>query len=121
MSFLSVPGYALYASTKAAIRGFATAYRYELAPGQRLHLVYPIATRTAFFDSAGEGTPVPWPSQSAETVAHAIVKGLENDTDDIFPSKVFQALNTLNGVIPLIHKGIAAWENRKLQAGSDRK
>lgn len=117
MSFLSVPGYALYASTKAALRGFATAYRYELGPGQRLHLVYPIATRTAFFDSAGKDTPVPWPSQPADTVARAIVKGVENDTDDIFPSKVFQALNTLNGFIPFIHKGIAAWESRKLHGG----
>jgi len=75
MSFLSVPGYALYASTKAALRGFATAYRHELGPGQRLHLVYPIATRTAFFAAAGDDTPVPWPSQAPEVVARAIVRG----------------------------------------------
>ena len=49
MSFLSVPGYSLYSSTKAAIRGFAAAYRYELEKGQKLQLVYPIATRTSFF------------------------------------------------------------------------
>jgi len=116
MSFLAVPGYALYASTKAALRSFAAAYRYELEPGQRLQLVYPIATRTAFFGAAGKDTPVPWPSQTAQTVARAIIRGLENDTDDIFPSRLFWALNILNGVMPFIHKGIAAWENRKLRS-----
>jgi short-subunit dehydrogenase len=115
MSFLSVPGYALYASTKAALRGFATAYRYELSQDQRLHLVYPIATRTGFFDAAGHDTPVPWPCQNPDTVARAIIKGLENDTDDIFPSRLFWLLNALNGVLPCVHKGIAAWENRKLR------
>jgi len=115
-SFLAVPGYALYASTKAALRSFAAAYRYELGPNQRLHLVYPIATRTGFFSAAGNDTPVPWPSQTAETVARAIIRGLENETNDIFPSKLFRALNTLNGVMPFVRKGIAAWENRKLQS-----
>jgi len=115
MSFLPVPGYALYASTKAALRAFATAYRYELSRGQQLHLVYPIATRTGFFDAAGPDTPVPWPAQSADTVARAIIKGLEKDADDIFPSKLFRFLNALNGVLPCVHKGIAAWENRRLR------
>lgn len=115
MSFLAVPGYALYASTKAALRAFAEAYRYELGPDQRLHMVYPIATRTGFFSAAGDGTPVPWPSQSAEAVANAMIHGIENETDDIFPSRLFRMLNALNGVLPFIHTGIAAWENRKLQ------
>jgi len=120
MSFLSVPGYALYASTKAALRGFATAYRYELAPGQRLHLVYPIATRTGFFDAAGTGTPVPWPSQSADTVARAIVHGLETDRDEIVPSRLFRFLNAVNRVLPCVHHVIAAWENRKLRTHRER-
>lgn len=115
-SFLAVPGYALYASTKAALRSFAAAYRYELGPDQRLHLVYPIATRTGFFGTAGSDTPLPWPSQPPETVASAIVKGVENQTDDIFPSKLFRTLNALNGPLPFIHAGIAAVENRKLRS-----
>jgi short-subunit dehydrogenase len=118
MSFLSVPGYALYASTKAALHGFATAYRYELGRDQRLHLVYPIATQTGFFDAAGENTPVPWPSQTPETVARAIVRGLQKGTNDIFPSKLFWTLNTLNRVLPFIHPAIAAWENRTLKKRS---
>ncbi|MFP4477307.1 MAG: SDR family NAD(P)-dependent oxidoreductase [Desulfatibacillaceae bacterium] len=116
MSFLSVPGYALYASTKAALRGFATAYRYELGPDQRLQLVYPIATRTGFFDAAGDDTPVPWPSQTSETVARAIVRGIQKDRDDIFPSLVFRLVNRVGGAFPPAFRMIAERENRKLAA-----
>ena len=116
MSFLSVPGYALYSATKAALRGFAGAYRYELKEGQKLHMVYPIATRTGFFNAAGEGTPVPWPSQTPETVARAIIRGVARDKNDIFPSRLFHFLNILNGFFPLVHKFIGWFESRKLPA-----
>lgn len=54
MSHLSLPGYALYSSTKAAVRSFIDAFRFELKPGNRVMVVYPIATRTQFFDAAGK-------------------------------------------------------------------
>jgi short-subunit dehydrogenase len=121
MSFLSVPGYSLYASTKAALHGFATAYRFELEKDQKLQVVYPIATRTNFFQQAGSGTPLPWPSQSAETVAGAIVKGIVKDKNSIFPSKLFLAIKILNGYFPFIYPLIARFEARRLRKWLSRK
>lgn len=108
MSFLALPGYSLYASTKAALHGFASAYRFELKKRQKLQMVYPIGTRTNFFNEAGANTPVPWPTQTAEQVARAIIKGILKDKKSIFPSKLFLALNILNGYFPFI-KGMIAW------------
>jgi short-subunit dehydrogenase len=119
MSFLSVPGYALYASTKAALHGFATAYRFELEKGQRLQMVYPIATRTNFFRQAGPGTPVSWPAQTAAKVADAIVKGIVKDRNSIFPSKLFLTLRILNGYLPFVYPFIARVEARRLSKWLD--
>ncbi len=115
MSFLAVPGYSLYASTKAALHGFASAYRSELKKGQKLQMVYPISTKTNFFDQAADQTPVSWPSQSSEKVAKAVMKGIKKDKNAIFPSALFYALNILNGYLPFIHRLIVAIENQKFQ------
>ncbi len=114
MSFLSVPGYSLYASTKAALHGFATGYRFELRKDQKLQVVYPIATETNFFRAAGPGTPVSWPSQSPERVADAIVKGIARDKNSIFPSKLFLTLKILNGYLPIIYPFITWVDARRL-------
>jgi len=115
MSFLSYPGYTLYSSTKAALHGFATGYRSELAKGQKLQMIYPIGTRTKFFEEAGSNTPLPWPTQSAEKVARAIVKGLIRDKNSIFPSILFKSLNIMNGYLPFTFKLIIAFEKFKFR------
>jgi short-subunit dehydrogenase len=88
VSFLSLPGYALYSGSKAAIRGFADAYRYELNKNQRLQLVYPVATKTKFFEIAGSPY-MPWPRQSPEAVANEILRGIRKNKKNIYPSKLF--------------------------------
>jgi short-subunit dehydrogenase len=94
MAKLGVPGYALYGATKAAIDRFADAFWYENHPTSKLSLVYPVATRTNFFKEANKkDTPVtPWPSQTAEQVADAIIAGVKNDKKQIFPSALFQGI-----------------------------
>lgn len=46
MGKLSLPGYALYSSTKSALDGFADGYRFETDRPQQIALVY--WTRTRF-------------------------------------------------------------------------
>ena len=102
MAELSIPGYSLYSGTKAAIRGFCDAYRYELEPGQNLQAVYPVATKTNFFKNAGNSVPVPWPTQDSETVALKIIRGIEKDRKNIYPSFVFRLTSIFNRIFPFI-------------------
>jgi uncharacterized protein len=114
MSFLSIPGYALYSSTKAAIRDFTEAYRFELGQGQYFQVAFPVATKTNFFKAAGDNPPVPWPTQRAGDVAKAMFKGIEKNQLNIFPSGIFRVTNTLNRFMPLINYFYVRRENKKL-------
>jgi short-subunit dehydrogenase len=102
MAHLGMAGYALYSSTKAALDRFADAFRLEAPPNARLMLVYPITTRTAFFAHDGQNAPVPWPSQTPDTVATAIIRGLEHDQRSVKPSRLFAAVSVLNRVLPIL-------------------
>jgi uncharacterized protein len=113
MSFLGIPGYALYSSSKAALHRFADAYRYELDDPHSLALVYPIATRTAFFQAASEQVaPLPWPSQTPEQVADAILYGIRRDQTTIHPSLVFRIFMAIP-FLPRLEQVIEAWRLRK--------
>ena len=102
MGLLSLPGYALYSGTKAALRGFADAYRHELDRGQVFQVVYPVATKTKFFKRAGEDTPVPWPTQEATLVASRVIRGIRKDKKHIFPSVMFRITNAVSRVFPFV-------------------
>lgn len=114
MSFLGVPGYALYSSTKAALDRFAEAYRFELNDPRQLMMVYPIGTRTNFFSAATQAHAAPqtWPSQSAAQVALAILNGIQRDRLAVFP---FPAFRVVLALPPLVwaEKAIEAWRLKK--------
>ncbi|MBN1217574.1 MAG: SDR family NAD(P)-dependent oxidoreductase [Anaerolineae bacterium] len=112
---VSLPGYAIYSATKAALHHFAEAYRFELNTPHALMLVYPIATRTNFFDTAGNKVPVPWPNQSAETVARATISGIEQDRVSVYPSGMFRLFRLLERFLPFLRKALHNWENRRFQ------
>lgn len=101
MAHIGLPGYALYSATKAALDRFADTHRWQMDDPRELMLVYPIATRTAFFAAAGLGVTTPWPSQSAETVARAIIRGIWRDAKSVYPSLIFQIMLLLKGILPM--------------------
>lgn len=103
MSILSLPGYALYSSSKAAIKSFAEAYRWELGSEQYFQVIYPIATRTEFFKNAGN-SPMPWPSQHVDKVVKSILHGITRNQNSIYPSKLFYGMYVTNKFIPVIFK-----------------
>lgn len=88
MAKMGLAGYSLYSATKAALDRFAEAFRLE-NPHFRLVLVYPIATRTHFFENAGKA-PLYFPSQGASKVAFSILKGIAKDKRKIYPSLLFR-------------------------------
>ena len=91
----SIPGYSLYGSTKAAILQWAESLWAERA-GDWLTLVFPIATATAFFDTAGPNIPKAFPIQTPEGVAAAMLAGAAKGKKKIFPSTLFRSLLFLN-------------------------
>ncbi len=99
MAHWALPGYALYASTKGALHRFADAYRYELPANAHLMLVYPIGTRTSFFENAG--APVAYPNQQPEAVAHAIIKGILRNRREVYPSMLWRVGRVFNHILPV--------------------
>ncbi len=114
MSFMPMPGYALYVSTKYALKGLTDAYRFELSKGQNINMVYPIATLTSFFDVAGS-EKLPWPRQEASTVAHKIVSGIYLNKNHIFPSKLFRVMLFINKFAPALMHLYFANEKKKIK------
>jgi short-subunit dehydrogenase len=112
---LPLPGYAIYSGTKAALHAFAQAYRYELENPTSLMLVYPIATRTNFFNTAGEEVPVMWPNQPADVVAKAVVKGIESDRTSVYPSRLFRLFSISERILPFIRNILQGWEYRRFK------
>jgi short-subunit dehydrogenase len=110
MALLALPGYAAYGATKAALHQFADAYRYELDNPRKLLLVYPIGTRTNFFSASG--APVTFPTQTPDHVARCIVRGLQQDRQQVFTSITFRALMIVGRVMPL---ALRLWQHIELR------
>lgn len=111
MSYISLPGYALYGATKGALRSFAQSYIYELNKNQILSLVYPISTKTNFFKYANT-EHVPFPSQSANTVARKVIKGIKRNKSHIYPSTLFRVSLILFSIFPFLKKKYLSSQNK---------
>ncbi len=117
VSTVPLPYYALYCSTKAAIKQFMQAYKYEQSQQVHTMTVYPVATRTEFFEKATQdhSIPLPFPTQSSSTVAKAIVKGIIKDRSSVSPSILFRLFKYLGNVFPIIFRVYSYLEKRKLE------
>ena len=102
MGEMALPGYALYAATKFAMKGFQQAIRFETPKNLQITCVYPVSTKTNFFKVGGEGRKVeiPFPAQTPDKVAKAVVKGVNRLRDHIYPCPVYLPSKALMNTLP---------------------
>lgn len=113
----SLPAYSLYCSTKAALHHFVKTYWYEKPKNLQITSIYPVATRTDFFDKAtgSKNTPLPWPQQDAKIVAKKIVKGIEKGRRQVFPSILFRLFYPIGRVFPFMLDLYSLTEKKKVK------
>lgn len=116
MGEMALPGYALYASTKFAMKGFQDAVRSEGHKNLKLTCVYPVSTNTNFFNVGGNGIKMekPFPVQEPEAVAEAVIKGIEKEKKSIYPCPVYLPSKLLMTVAPPVKKAYIASEKHRL-------
>lgn len=102
MGEMALPGYALYAATKFAMKGFQQAIRFETPKNLQITCVYPVSTKTNFFKVGGEGRKmeIPFPVQAPDKVAKAVVKGVHKLKDHIYPCPVYVPSKLLMNTLP---------------------
>lgn len=115
LAFVPIHAYALYASSKSALHQFMEAYRYEKDENLTLTTIYPVATKTHFFDHASrqEGTPPPFPTQSVETVVKKIISGIEKNKRRVYPSLLFRIFYPMGRACPIFLKIYSVLESRR--------
>jgi short-subunit dehydrogenase len=108
---IGLEGYGFYAATKAALDRYVEVYRLETGKRGQLVLVYPLAVRSRFFQTAG-GAPVPWLSQTPEAVARAMLRGLEKDRETIYTSWILRPMLLVNHLLPFTRRWYQALDGR---------
>lgn len=112
MAKIGMPNYAMYAASKSALDRFAECFRFEQNPGCHLMLVYPIATKTDFFTGQDQDN-IPWPSQSAQTVAQSILKGVSQKKTSVYPSFLFKCMVSLQRINKWLMYPYQIWNKPK--------
>ncbi len=87
MAFWPLPGYAMYASTKAALDGYFKAVHLE--DDMAVLRVYPVAVNTAFFDTSKQPHQS-WLIQDANDVARKIIKAIQRGKKTLHTSALFK-------------------------------
>ena len=102
MGEMALPGYALYAATKFAMKGFQQAIRDETPKNLQISCVYPVSTRTNFFNVGGGGRKMepPFPVQAPEKVGKAVIKGIDKLKKHIYPCPVYLPSKVLMNALP---------------------
>ena len=117
VAMIPLPYYALYCASKFGIDGFLRTFEYEKPDWLRVLRVYPVATKTAFFTRASgqENPSVPFPSQSPERVADAILRGLRRNRKKVYPLRLFACLYPLIRIFPCLGRLYSLNEKRKTE------
>jgi short-subunit dehydrogenase len=112
ISFWTIPGYSLYAATKSALLQWARTVWLEKT-GNWLTLVFPIATKTKFFERAGKDIPKAFPVQAPSWVATSILRGTAKGKKKIFPSPLFRGMLILTRFFRFLKKLYQLFEYQK--------
>ena len=117
MGEMAIPGYALYTSTKFAMKGFQEAIRYEAPKNIKLTAVYPVSTATNFFNVGGNGIDVgrPFPVQEAALVADRMIGGIKKAKKHVYPCKVWRPSKLLMGIVPPVKSFYCGIEKNRLK------
>jgi short-subunit dehydrogenase len=98
----------IYAATKFALGGISESLRVELrGTGIDVSIVYPVGTRTEFFDvvhrgdAEGEFTPK-GRMQSAEEVARAIARCIHHPRVEVYPYRMARFMVWFNALFPAV-------------------
>jgi short-subunit dehydrogenase len=123
MGEMAIPGYALYAATKFAMKGFQEAIRLEAPKNLKLTAVYPVSTATNFFNVGANGIDVghPFPIQKADVVAERMIEGIEKAKKHIYPCKVFKPSKLLMNTLPPIKSVYWGMEKQRLKRFLEKK
>ena len=123
MGEMALPGYALYASTKFAMKGFQQAIRIESPKNLKITCVYPVSTKTNFFEVGGAGHKVeqPFPVQSAEGVAKATIRGVERGKKQVYPCPVYLPSRFLMNLLPPVRSFYLKMQHNMLLRFLERK
>jgi short-subunit dehydrogenase len=123
MGDMALPGYALYAATKFAMKGFQEAIRPETPKNLKITCVYPVATKTNFFEVGGAGHKVdkPFPVQEADTVARAAIRGAERGKKQVYPCAVYLPSRLLMNICPPVKALYVKSQQKKLDRFLERK
>lgn len=116
---IGLPGYSVYSASKFGLRGFAQALRRELADtGVLVQYLGPRSTRTAFNGAdvlaynAATGTA----SDSAATVAAAVLRMLEDESAERFLGFPERLGVRINGALPALLDGSFRRHSRSLDS-----
>ena len=117
MGEMALPGYALYAATKFAMKGFQQAVRDEAPKNLQLTCVYPVSTKTNFFNvgTGGRKLKPPFPVQAPEGVARAVVEGVEKLKKHIYPCPVYRPSQLLMKAVPPVKAAYVQAQKAKLR------
>ena len=118
MGEMALPGYALYAATKFAMKGFQQAIRDEAPKNLKITCIYPVSTKTNFFKVGTEGKgdlKPPFPVQAPEAVAKAVVSGVDKLKKHIYPCKVYRPSQVLMKVLPPVKAAYVQSQKTKLR------
>ena len=118
MGEMALPGYALYAATKFAMKGFQQAIRDEAPKNLKITCIYPVSTKTNFFKVGTEGKgdlKPPFPVQAPEAVAKAVVSGVDKLKKHIYPCKVYRPSQLLMKALPPVKAAYVQAQKGKLR------